>query len=71
MDSINVLYADMPPRIKAYTVKCSDLSYTIVLNSKLSKEQNERSYWHELSHIQNGDYDLKCDAGLIEFFSHK
>ena len=71
MDNINVIFADMPSRIKAFTKKNSDSSFTIVLNSLLSREQNILSYQHEIGHIQNGDYDIMCPAGLIEVFSHR
>ena len=47
----NVIYADMPPTIKAYTVNNNDDSFTIVLNSRLNREQHLKSYHHELTHI--------------------
>ena len=52
MDAINVLYADMPGAIRSYVVSNTDSSYTVVLNSRLSHEQNLLSYQHELYHIQ-------------------
>lgn len=70
MDNINVVFADMPTRIKAFTRKNSDSSYTIVLNSLLSREQNLLSYQHEIDHIQNGDYDTVCTVNMIEVFAH-
>lgn len=66
---INVILYNMPTRIKAYTVKLHG-QYTICLNSRLSHMQNKESYLHEIDHIKNGDYDLQCDADLIEFLSH-
>lgn len=48
----NVIYADMPPTIKAYTVNNNDDSFTIVLNSRLNREQHLKSYHHELTHIE-------------------
>ena len=62
----NVIYADMPPTIKAYTVNNNDDSFTIVLNSRLNREQH-----HELTHIENGDYDRQCkDVDMIEIYAH-
>lgn len=69
MDNVNVILYDMPARIKAYTIKM-DEGYTICLNSRLTRVQNQISYLHEIKHIQNGDYDLQCGADLIECFSH-
>lgn len=65
-----VIYADMPTTIKAYTVINSDNTYTIVLNSRLSREQHLLSYYHEMKHIENNDYDKKCDVNIIEFQAH-
>lgn len=68
----NVIYADMPAAIKAYTINNKDDSFTIVLNSRLNREQHLISYHHEMSHIENGDYDSLCaDADIIEINAHK
>ena len=62
---------DMPSRIRAYTVANKDLSYTVVINSRLNYETQMQAYQHELDHIQHGDYEKKCSADLIEFYAHK
>lgn len=60
----------MPTTIRSYVISNPDCSFTIVLNSKLSHEQNLLSYQHEIEHILNGDYEKKCDVGIIEFNAH-
>lgn len=70
MNDINVLYANMPPTIRSYVVSNADMSYTIVLNGRLTREQNLISYKHELEHISNGDYDKKCSIDIIEINAH-
>lgn len=70
MDNINVVYVDMPVGVHSYVVVNPDESYTIVINSRLSHEQNIISYWHEIDHIKNRDYDKKCTADLIEIAAH-
>lgn len=71
MDYINVAYADMPTTIRSYVVANLDGSYTVILNSKLSHEQNIISYNHEVDHILNGDYEKKCNnVDIIEFNAH-
>lgn len=70
MEDINVVYADMPTRVRSYVVANEDTSYTIILNSKLSHEQHLISYNHEVEHIKRGDYDKKCSADLIEVSAH-
>lgn len=70
--STNVIYIDMPTSIKAYTICCADDTYTIVLNSKLSREQHLKSYHHEMHHIENGDYERSCSkVDIIEINAHK
>ena len=68
---VNVVLADMPGTIPAYSVANPDLSYTVVLNSRLNYERQMQAYVHELNHIKNGDYDKKCSADLIEYYAHK
>lgn len=61
----------MPTSIKAFTLPDRLTAYfTIYLNSRLSNEQNRKSYEHELAHIKNGDYYKKGDVELIEIFAH-
>lgn len=68
--AVNCIYANMPSAVKAYTVCNADMTYTIVLNSRLTREQHLISYHHEMNHIENGDYDKKCDVGLLEIVAH-
>ena len=67
---VNVILADMPARIPAYSVANSDQSYTIVLNSRLCYERQLQAYYHEMKHIENGDFEKKCSADIIECFAH-
>ncbi len=67
---IRTILVDMPPHIKAYTVLMNDV-YTVVLNARLSQEQNQESARHEIAHIQRGDYEKTSTADLIEFFAHE
>ena len=68
---VNCCLADLPTTIPAFVVSNADFSYTIVLNSRHSREQQLKSYSHEMNHIMNGDYEKKCTADLIEFWAHK
>ncbi|MGL5436823.1 MAG: ImmA/IrrE family metallo-endopeptidase [Lachnospiraceae bacterium] len=70
MEDINVQYADMPTTIRAYTAVNNDMSYTIVINSKLNNEQQLLSYQHEINHIINGDYEKRCGIDFIEITAH-
>lgn len=69
-DYIYSRYADLPTHIKAFTVKDKDGFYTIVLNQNLSFEQQEKSYAHEMEHINNGDFDSLLNADKLESIHH-
>lgn len=59
MDKVNVIYADLPPRIKGMLVKTFDEEecYTVVINSRLNIEQQREAYEHELKHMRARDFD--------------
>lgn len=67
MSDINVQFRDMPSRIRGFTRANPDMSYTIVLNSRLSYEMRMQTYYHEIQHIEGGDlYRDDMTAGEIE-----
>lgn len=43
-----------------------DGTYTILLNSRLSRQQNKDSLIHELNHIKNGDFYRDVPIKQIE-----
>lgn len=53
----NVLFMKLPSRVKGYVCKNEDDTHTIILNSRLSIEQNKQTYVHELKHIENNDFE--------------
>lgn len=69
-DNVRTVLADMPTTINAYTILSDDF-YTVIINSRITKEKQIDAYMHELGHIRNGDFDKKCSASLIEFYAHK
>lgn len=69
MDNIRTILVDLPNTIGGYTVKQDDY-YTIVLNQNLSHDKNLITYAHEISHIENNDFESNCSAGLIEIYAH-
>lgn len=65
------IFKDLPTQIKALTVKNRDGGYTIILNSRLNYEQQQRSFLHELQHITNCDLEKDCSIDELEFELHK
>lgn len=68
---IFVKLIDMPVSVKALVHRNDDDSYTIILNSRLCREQNVRSYLHELQHIDNADLESFETADNIEYKRHE
>ena len=67
---VNVVYVNMPARIKAFTMSYPDCIYTVVINSKLAQEQAYEAYLHELSHIADGDCECTESADVVEKIAH-
>lgn len=70
MENVRFVLADLPISVKAYTIRKDDF-YTIVINARLSHDQQKESCQHELNHIKNGDFSKQCNVGIIEMFAHK
>lgn len=49
--------ADLPTAVRGFVYHDDDGEMYIVLNSRLSHEQNLSTYVHELKHISRGDLD--------------
>lgn len=62
---VNVRLLQLPVTIRGFVKENEDGTYTIVLNSRLSYEQNLKTYKHELSHITNNDFQ-KHDVNEAE-----
>ena len=52
-----VRLADLPTSVRGFVYHDDDGEIYIVLNSRLSHEQNLSTYVHELKHISRGDLD--------------
>lgn len=68
-DNIRVILVDMPIGYRAFTLPKNGF-YTVYINSRYCREQNEISLKHEIRHIKNGDYDKKSSVDLLEFYAH-
>lgn len=66
---INVQMMDLPGKTKALTIPNADGTYTIIINSRLSFEQQQKSFLHELNHIYQNDFGVN-EIDLIEQIAH-
>ena len=71
LDNCTTIYQQLPYKIRGFVVHnaCEDF-YTIVLNSRFSHSQNIKTFWHELQHITNDDFNSSLSVDLIEKFAH-
>ena len=69
-ENIIVLYKDMPTRIRSFVLPDNFGNYMVVLNSRLSHEQNLKSMQHEIEHIEKGDYENIHNVDVLEFYRH-
>lgn len=69
-DGIFTYYVDLPTTIRSFVVSNNDMSFTILINSRMGSNQQLLAYIHEMAHIKNGDYDKRCSADLIELAAH-
>ena len=61
---------NLPTSVKGFSKSNSDMTYTIVLNARLTREQQEETYRHELEHITKDDF-CSCDsADMVEKERH-
>lgn len=57
-------------RVKEAVVPNEDGSYTILIESTLSREQQQQKFLHALSHIYNNDFEKECSVDLLERKAH-
>ena len=55
MPDIPIILKDLPVNIHGFVCLGSDYEPVIVINSRLSREQQLQTYLHEVDHIRRGD----------------
>lgn len=56
-DHVPVVLKDLPTRVRGFVCLGSDYNPCIVINSRLSVEQQRETFWHEMKHLLSGDFD--------------
>ena len=56
-EDVPVVLVDLPPHVRGFVCLGSDYNPCIVINSRLSVEQQKKTWRHEMNHIINGDFD--------------
>lgn len=65
-----VVLQDLPTTVRSFCVESPDGYHTIVLNARLNREQNMKSYEHELEHIRRDDFHAPESVDQIELRAH-
>ncbi len=70
-DDIFIHYIDLGS-VRATSTHNEDGSYSIFLNSRLSREQQITEYMHELRHILSDDFNRKHEeVTRLEYYAHR
>lgn len=56
-DQVPVILKDLPQHIHGFVCLGSDFKPCIIINSRLSVEQQRDTWIHEMDHIINGEMD--------------
>ena len=55
MDDVPIVLKDLPPDVRGFICLGSDYEPIIVINSRMSREQQLETYRHEQKHLKRGD----------------
>lgn len=55
MDNIPIVLKDLPVHVRGFVCLGSDFEPIIVINARMPREQQLRTYRHEIKHLQRGE----------------
>ena len=55
MDNIPIVLKDLPVHVRGFVCLGSDFEPIIVINARMSRKQQLRTYRHEIKHLQRGE----------------
>lgn len=53
---VTVRLVKLPYKVKGFTRKNQDDSYTVIINESLCQEKQKQTFLHEVSHIDSDDF---------------
>lgn len=70
MDGVKVVIEDYPPDVDGYVVESvgddGTPFYTIFINARLNDEKQRATFYHEMIHIREHDFNCDCVNCLEE-----
>ena len=70
MCDIYVHLLDLPTTTSEAITENADGSYTVILNSRMSRRTQFKAFVHAVEHIKGHDFE-KLDVQEIEYYAHK
>lgn len=72
MNNILVRLVDMPCSVRGCVVRHfdDDVYYTVMLNSRMSADMQQKTYRHEVEHLDCDDFSSDLTADEIESVRH-
>ena len=70
IQDVNVVFLDFPNKGKEMVVENEDGTYTVLINARLTHEQQLKEYLHAIGHIFSEDFQ-KENVQSIEASAHK
>lgn len=68
---VNCIIVNMPTTIRSFVRENLDDTHTIVINARLSHEEQCEAYIHEMNHILYGDMHAEMTTGQLERRMHE
>lgn len=60
------LVETLPSTVQGFTIADEDGNYNVYLNAKLSREQQQEVYQHEVEHIHGDDFAHDADDSVAQ-----
>ena len=67
---VNIILLNLPVKEKEAVTENEDGSFTIIINSRLSNDEQFKAYRHAMRHIENDDFQ-KDNVQTIETIAHE
>lgn len=67
----NVIYRDIPCDVGGMVHENEDGTYTVILNSRMTRERQEAAARHEIRHMNGNDFNSGMSADEIEMIRHE
>lgn len=64
IDPVPVVLLNLPTTVRGFVTLGSDYSPIIIINARMTAEQQKKTYQHELDHILSGQFD---DDDYVEY----